>query len=188
MEGSIIFPFRNSRDKQGKLRQTQSCAASLLPSPSHMSISPLGTLPTEKQHGRCSPHPFPDCRDLQGSKPQAGQVAVPNRASPAPGQALFAQGVPGKDEFIWGLAGEETNHICKRKTGNIFVPLILKAGKVFFASFGLSVIIESTSLRVVGARKHPAVELYKIKIRAWIWNHGSFCLFSYLPRRNGQVQ
>lgn len=100
MEGSVILPFKNSRDKQGKLRQTQSCAASLFPSPSHMSICPLGTLPTEKQHGRCSPHPFPDCRDLQGSKPQAGQVAVLNRASPAPGQVPLAQGVPAKEGFI----------------------------------------------------------------------------------------
>lgn len=96
MEGSVIFPFKNSWDKQGKLRQTHSCAASLLPSPSHMSICPLGTLPTEKQHGRCSPHHSSYRCDLQGSKHQAGQVAALNWASPAPVQVPFSSGAAGE--------------------------------------------------------------------------------------------
>lgn len=58
-------------------------------------------------------HLVPECRDLQGSERQAGQVAAPNGASLPHFRYPSLLGLLGKEEFIWGLAAEETKGICK---------------------------------------------------------------------------
>jgi len=65
-----------------------------------MSVFPLGTLPTEKQRGRCSPHCSFGCCDPHGSEHQAGQVTVPNPAPPAPTQVPLASGDAGAGVLV----------------------------------------------------------------------------------------
>lgn len=108
----------------------KSRAAFLLPSPSHMSIFSLGTLPREKQCGRCSPHRSFDCCDFQGSKHQAGQVAALNGAPLPPAQVPLASGAEEEGGAHLGLRSRR-NKCCLQKEKPERIPLILKAGKAF---------------------------------------------------------
>lgn len=71
---------------------------------------------------------------LQGSKHQAGQVAALNRASPAPIQVPLASGAAGEGRvhLRFKRRRKKTPVFAKGKLEIFF--LMLKAGKVFFAS------------------------------------------------------
>lgn len=178
MESSVVF-FKNSRDSHGKLRQIKlpfSCSLHT------WQYSPWGLFPQKNSIGRCSPHRSSSCCDTQSSKHQAGQVAALNRAhpstptsSPTSAQVPLASGaVRGGGVYLRLRRRRNKCYLQKEKSGRF---------SLLFKTEGLSVTREGTSLRVVRGRKHPPMEL--LRIRAWSWNHGSFCLFSYLPQRNG---